>query len=200
MTSSGASSNPKGETVARPRDTQQSKYYAALESMGSPVLDGAELNAFIARVLRSRFYGSRWRANHAPFDSKPRRIIAVSSQRTSCTLTDVVGKPEWRQWLVLHDHMTTFDALHMLAHEALPDKDLAFHGREMALLTVQLVGRFIDKDTERALRLAFRSHKVKLHAWSEEAKSAASVRMQDRRFKETGDRLRSLVAALEAED
>lgn len=175
--------------MSRPKDMQWKKVVEAQADLGpQPQLTGLELREFVAKALRSRWFG----ANGGLERPKIEVVLHRSDRGCYCEAYD--GK-----WNVAPQTADKLHALHMIAHFCTPEMK-ALHGPEFAHVFVRAVGRFMGKDAEKALRAAFHEHKVKLYTWSPEAKKQASDRAVDRQFRASGERLRELAASLEGDD
>jgi hypothetical protein len=140
------------------------------------------------RALRSRWFGANGGLERPKVDV----VLHRSDRGCYCEAWD-------GRWNVGPEKADRLHALHMIAHFCAP-QDKALHGPEFAHVFVRAVGRFMGKDAEKALRDAFRDHRVKLYTWSAKAKKQASERSVDRKFRSSGERLRELVASLERDD
>lgn len=191
---------------ARPKDMQWRKVRDAQAFLGpQPQLGQRELQDFARRVVRSRWFGTRWAGDSGSPLERPKITVSVKGTPQGCYCDAEVRLDEQRDvrtavWNAAPEKADKVNALHMLAHLLTDDLDEALHGPKFAHTFVLAVGRFIGKDAEKDLRAAFKSYRVKLYTWSPEHREKAKERAAERKFRGAGERLKELAASLEAED
>lgn len=194
-------------SAARPKDMQWRKIRDAQAFLGpQPQMGQRELQDFARRVVRSRWFGSRWSGEspgQAPLE-RPKVTVSVKGTPQGCYCDAEVRLDEQHgrtaMWNTGPDRADRLNALHMVAHLLTDDLDEPLHGPKFAHTFVLAVGRFIGKDAEKDLRAAFKSYRVKLYTWSLEHREKAKERAAERKFRGAGERLKELAASLEAED
>ncbi len=121
-----------------------------------------EIEDFLDKIVRSRWMHTIARKNgnfyvHAVIIRDGRGTRSGFAYRYSMSGTAVLNLPRWsRSKLVI---------LHEFAHTLTPDNRAA-HGPEFCANFLDLVRRWIDKDTHAALKDSFRDHRVKFRRTS----------------------------------
>jgi hypothetical protein len=174
-----------------PKDTQRSKIFRAEKQLpAGQLLSWPEVDGMVDTIQRSRWWGSR----------RPdlRKITVRHSQARICfsncdwiapgALSNTsIGAYGTNQWHVIHS----------LTHLLCPAGD---HGPEFAMAYIKMTGRFFGKESELAVRDAFREERIRTYTHSPESKEAAKKKAAQVRFLSTIERARRLQAELEAED
>lgn len=189
------------------RDAQWGKICRITEQLGAaePALRGAaneaELQEFVDRVIRSKWFGSRFPG----LDDRPKVHVELKNHGwCNCPMKlHKIGRKTYTAywWPVAKDWETKHGALHAICHFLVTSKDdQPYHNAEFCHTFVLAVGRFLGKPAEAEARRLFKENKVKLYKWSPEARARAAERATERQFASAGDRLAQLASRLEGDD
>lgn len=199
----------------KPTDSVRTKTLTAVEQF-QVAGRGGDVDAFLARMLRSAWVKKRLEQNGALDYYVPQGTCTVSyDSPAGCLIhsdqgTNRRGNPVrhvraevWHN-VSVHDH-TYMDALHTVAHILQPATDddgnrLAPHGREFARLLLDLVGRFgfTPASTDRAgdkrlLAAAFKDAGVKARVISQETRELRRAEWLRRRNREAVADLKAML-------
>jgi hypothetical protein len=130
------------------RDSQKQRLYdaehAVLDGVGGRDMSIPACQAYVDQVLQSAFIQTRWGRN---------RIVVVPTHSNGSSRGGRIALGVWaRQPSVI---------LHEIAHELLWGQPYANHGPEFAACYLMLVGRFLGKEHEKALRESYAKHRVR---------------------------------------
>lgn len=140
------------------RDSQRSKLYRSedfLRFAVEPLMSLAECQSFTDRVIA-------WAQTYTPpakgfpkrimYWGKPEHVNVTDGRgrRMAAACGHTIKLPRWarHKWIILHE----------IAH-TLQTEDPS-HGRQFAAIYLDLVSRWMGKDTAAALRLSYRAHHV----------------------------------------
>jgi len=145
----------------RPRDNQRKRVYDSENALGKTTCGGrlesvSEIEDFVNKIVRSRWMNTIARKNgnyyvHSVEIKDGRGTRNGFAYRYALSGHAVLNLPRWsRSKLVV---------LHEFAHTLTPDR-YAAHGPEFCANYLDLVKRWIDKDTHAALKDSFQQHRV----------------------------------------
>lgn len=164
--------------MARPRDSQQSKFWNAWKNIDhGDQLKLLEPQEFVNEVVTSRWWKNR---------SEIRGIKVLYTKRNTYPVPEQYERGPYGWKLVIPQNKTlTKKRLLIYMCHALHPANSAWHGTEFGQVLLEAIGRFCGKKEQDEFRRALRAERFKLSRWSEEAKAKRKEQIKERNARET---------------